>query len=314
MLGWKRFGVGAAIVAAIAFGAAACGDDEKGATDGGLRPDGTGGTGGAGTGGTGSIVGTGGTGGVAAGGTGAGGSGAGGTGTGGIAAGGSGGSDNTGGTGGDDPVDPVEGELVIEKVFCKAGATGLDCDEMEVAIPVHVRITTTDATGNEVEVFHGDIEEGSSYREFVSVGKYTVWEACDNLPMGITCRDPSPVVVEVVSGESAEGRLVFDVDGSYNGGGDGTCAPLSVKVTRSCKSRRSWTCSLSNVTVAVSGDANASLTFDRRRTSRSVTVPCGHFDLKATTSRSLYICPTATVSNVANGSTVTFQVSDRKCN
>jgi|GEM_PF-5171605 len=311
MLGWKRFGLAAAIAGAVVFGAAACGDDEKGSTDGKLRPDDTG------TGGTGSIIGgAGGTGGFAAGGSGAGGSGAGGSGAGGIAAGGSGGVANNGGTGGSEDPDPTpdQGELVIEKVFCKAGGSGLDCDEVEVAIPVHVRITSTDAAGNEVEVYHGEIEEGSSYREFLDVGKYKVTEECDGLPMGITCRDPSPIEVEVVSGESAEARLVHDVDGSYNGGGNGACAPLTVKVERKCKSRYSWTCSLSNVSVAVSGDAKTSLTFDRRRTSRSVTVPCGHFDLKASTSRYLYICPSATASRVANGATVTFQVSDRKCN
>jgi len=308
MVGWRELGLVGAFASMAVFGGVACGDDD-GSTGRGLN--GTGGMAGSDAGGSG------GAGGVATGGTGAGGVGAGGTGAGGVATGGNGtgggagGDSQPGGTGGD-PV-PEPGELVVEKVFCRAGADAVDCDEMDLPISVHVRITGVDEAGAELEVFHGEIEEGDALRELVPPGVYTIVEDCDGLPDGVACRDPDPRDVTVAAGATAEARLLHDVDEAVYDGGGGVCEPVVIEVERRCRSRWSLICAYASVEVSISGDAQGRVRFDRRKTSHVLHVPCGRFDLGASTSRSLHICPAATASDVTNGATVTFQVSDRRC-
>lgn len=319
MVVWKRFGMAGAIVAAVMFAGLACGGsdgkaggDQKPAEAVGPGNDGSAGSGG--TGGGGNATGGNGAGGYVTGGSGAGGIATGGSGAGGIAG------DGSGGSGGDLP--PAMGELVVEKLFCRedrnANPPALDCDGAEVPMAAHVLITTVDAAGEVVVVFDGEIEEGYEYREIVEVGTYTIVETCDDLPKEIECLDPDPLEVTVAAGTIAEAKLIHVVDDSVvGGGGDGTtCEPLTVKVTRSCRrfSFGSSSCSRANVTVAVSGDAVESITFSRNKSSQVAKVPCGSFNLNASASRGLYICPSATRSNVSNGSTVTFQLSDRRCN
>jgi len=327
MVGWRGIGLAGALASMVVFGGVACGDDDDGATGRKLGPGDTGGAGGnpaGGAGGAGGIA-NGGAGGVANGGAGGianGGSGgianggAGGIatgGAGGIANGGSGGTSDPGGSGGDPIADP--GELVVEKVFCRMGpaADGVDCDEMDLPITIHVLITTYDEEGAEVEVFHGDIEEENEYRALVAPGTYTIGEGCGGLPDGVTCRDPDPKDVTVASGAATVTRLYYDVDESVYEGGT-SCDPVVIKVQRNCKNRWNWTCALSTVEVSISGDAVDKVSFDWRRTSRVLNLPCGSFDLEASTSRRLHICPSSTASGVSNGSTVTFQVSDEACN
>jgi len=207
------------------------------------------------------------------------------------------------------------GELVVQKVFCRVGpgTTAVDCDEMDLPITIHVFITTIDDAGDEAEVFHGDIEERNVFRELVAPGMYTIGEGCGGLPDGVTCRDPDPKDVIVAPGAATEVRLLYDVDESVYEGDDAVCEPVVINIQRTCK-RSNWICSLSTVEVSVSGDAADEISFNWRKTSHVLEVPCGSFDLQASTSRGLNICPSSTASGVSNGSTVTFQVSDQACN